>query len=85
MYYNEFHLLWSFEAPVGTSNREMYFDPHCYSLFRSAFSFPVLSHLGYKPLRVYDMNPPKTPWEEIYNKPRPYKRQFKVDWPPQGV
>ena len=61
MYQSEFHLLRSFEAQVRTSNREMYFDPYCYSLFRSAFSFPVLSPLGYKPFRIYDMNPPKIP------------------------
>ena len=42
----------------------MYYDQHCYGLFRSTFSIPVISPLGYNQTKVY--------------MPRDNKRQFKV-------
>ena len=43
---------------------KMYYVQHCYSLFRSTFSSPVISSLGYNQTKVC--------------KPRDNKRQFKV-------
>ena len=43
----------TYEMTLGSNSRKTYFDQHRYSLFRSTFSVPFLSPLGYKPFRLY--------------------------------
>ena len=39
LYWNEFDLLWRFEALLKTSKRKTYFDQQCYSLYLSTLLF----------------------------------------------
>ena len=38
----------------------MYFDQHCCSLFRSTFSVPIVSPLGYKPALPFLLQGPRS-------------------------